>query len=73
MIMERIQSMLDDDGLSKKYWVFAVSVVVYLNNRNLIPSVVGKTPDEASHGSRRKPSLKHLRVFGCFAFIHVPK
>jgi transposase InsO family protein len=70
-IMERVRCLLDDAGLSKKYWAFAVSVVVYLKNRTLTGSVVGKTPYEAWHG--RKPSLKHLRGFGCLAFVHVPK
>jgi hypothetical protein len=32
-IMERIRCMLDDAGLSKKYWAFAVSVRIYLKNR----------------------------------------
>ena len=70
-IMERVQCMLDDAGLSKKYWAFAVSVAVYLKNRAPTRSIGGKTPYEAWDG--RKPSLQHLRVFGCFAFIHVPK
>jgi len=72
-IMERVRCMLDDAGLSKKYWAFAVSVAVYLKNRTPTRSVVGKTPHEAWHGSGKKPSLKHLRVFGCLAFVHVPK
>jgi len=29
-MMESIQCRLDDAGLSKKYWEFAVSVAVYL-------------------------------------------
>jgi transposase InsO family protein len=32
-IMERVRCMLDNAGLSKKYWAFAVSVAVYLKNR----------------------------------------
>jgi len=70
-IMERVRCMLDDAGLSKKYWAFAVSVAVDLKNRTPTRSVVGKTPYEAWHG--RKPLLKHLRVFGCLAFVHVQK
>jgi len=72
-IMERVRCMLDDAGLSKKYWAFVVSVAVYLKNRTPTRSVVGRTPYEAWHGSGKKPSLNHLRVFGCLAFIHVPK
>jgi hypothetical protein len=58
-------------GLSKKYWEFAVSVALYLKICTLTRSGVGKTPNEAWPG--RKPCLKHLRLFGCFAFIHIPK
>jgi len=72
-IMERARCMLDDAGLSKKYWAFAVSMAVYLKNRTPTCSVVGKTPYEAWNGSRKMPSLKHLRVFGCLAFVHLLK
>ena len=30
-----------------------------------------KTPHEVRTG--KKPSLSHLRVFGCDAYVHVPK
>jgi len=69
--MERVPCMLGDAGLSKKSWAFGVPVAVYLKNRTPTRSVVGKTPYEAWHG--RKPSLNHLRVFGCLAVVHVPK
>jgi hypothetical protein len=59
--------MLDDVGVLKKYWAFAVSLVVDLKNRTPTRSVVGKTPYDAWHG--RKPFLKHLRVFGSLAFV----
>jgi len=70
-IMERVQCMLDDAGLSKMYWAFAVSVVVYLKNRTPTRSIVSQTPFEAWHG--KEPFLNHLRVFGCLTFVHVPK
>ena len=63
--------MLDDAGLSKKYWAFTFSVAVNLENRTPTQSVVGKTPYEAWHG--RKPIVKHLCLFRCLAFFHVPK
>jgi hypothetical protein len=72
-IMERVRCILDDAGILKKYWAFAVSVAVYVKNSTPTHSVVGKTPYEAWHGSGKKPSLKHLRVFRCLAFVHVPK
>jgi len=63
--------MLDNAGLLKKCRAFVVSQAVYRKNRTVTRLVVGKTPCKASHG--RKPSLKDLRVFGCLAFVHVPK
>jgi len=72
-IMERVRCMLDDAELSKKYWAFAVSVAVYLKNRTPTRSVVGMTPYEAWHGSRKKQSMKNLRVFRCLAFVNVPE
>ena len=50
-----------------------MAVAVYLKNRTPTRSVVGMTPYEAWSGNGKKPSLKHLRVFGCLAFVHVPK
>ena len=43
----------------------------YLVNRS--PSLVleDKTPQEVWTG--KKPSLSHLRIFGCDAYVHVPK
>jgi len=72
-IMECVRCMLDDAGLWNKYCVFRVSVAVNLKKRTPTCSVAGKTLYEAGHGSRNRPSLKHLHVFGCWAFMHIPK
>jgi hypothetical protein len=49
-----------------KFWGEAVKTAVYLLNRAPTKSLDGKTPYEAWYG--RKPSVKHLRTFGCTAF-----
>jgi hypothetical protein len=67
--MEFIRCMLDDAGLPTKYWSFAVSVEFYLKNRTPTRLIVRKTPYEACHGAGKTPSLKHLCVFGCLAFV----
>jgi len=72
-IMESVRRMMNDGLLSKKYWVFAVSVAVYLKNRTLAWSLFGKPPYAAWQGSGKKPSLKYFRVLGCLAFVHVAK
>jgi hypothetical protein len=40
--------------------------VIYILNRSLTKALNGMTPYEAWHG--RKPTVSHLRVFGCLAF-----
>jgi len=70
-IMERVQCLLDDAGLSTTYWAFAVSVGFYIMHHTPKRWVVGKTPYQAGHG--KQISLKHLRVFGCLVLVHVPK
>ena len=43
----------------------------YLVNRSPSSTLDDKTPQEVWTG--KKPSLSHLRVFGCDAYVHVPK
>jgi hypothetical protein len=54
-------------GMPAKFWGEAVSTAVYLPNRAPTKSVKGMTPYEAWHG--RKPSVHHLRTFGCTAHV----
>ena len=42
----------------------------YLVNRSPSSALEDKTPQEVCIG--KKPSLSHLRVFGCDAYVHVP-
>ena len=70
-LVESARSMLLDAVLSKHYWAEAISTAAYLRNRCPTKAVQGKTPFEAWHG--KKPSVDHLRVFGCDAYAHLPK
>lgn len=70
-IVERAKAMLFDAELPKIYWAEAVATATYLINRSPAAGLKGKTPEEAWTGQR--PDLKHLRVFGCKAYIHVSK
>jgi hypothetical protein len=69
--MEAARAMLLEKGLPKRFWAEAVSTAVYLLNRCPTKAVQNKTPIEA--WSRRKPSAKHLKVFGCICYSHIPK
>ena len=70
-LVEMSRSMLLDAKLSQKFWAEAVTTATYLRNRCPTRAVDGKTSYEAWHGE--KPRVKHLRVFGCDAYAHVPK
>eukprot|EP01018_Ginkgo_biloba_P016508 Gb_19105 [translate_table: standard] len=70
-LLERSRSMLNGIGLDQKFWVEAVMNIFYLINRSPSSALGDKTPYEVWYGD--KPSLIHLRVFGCEAYVHVPK
>ena len=63
--------MLSHADLSNAYCAEAVATATYL--RNWMVSVASKssqTPYQMWFGE--KPDLKHLRVFGCVVYAHVP-
>jgi transposase InsO family protein len=70
-LMEKSRSMLSGVGLGQEYWAEAVGTTCYLVNRSPSSTLDDKTPHEVWSG--KKPSLQHLRVFGCDAYVHVPK
>ena len=63
--------MLSGTGLGQEFWVEAVETACSLVNRSPSSALEDKTPHEVWTG--KKPSLSHLRVFGCDAYVHVPK
>jgi hypothetical protein len=68
-IAEGATAKLVEANLPPSFWGFAVLSCVYEMNRARI--VDGKTPYE--HWVGEKPSVKHMRVFGCRAYVHVQK
>jgi hypothetical protein len=63
--------LLKTRNVPARFWGEAVTTAVYLLNRGTTKSVAGKTPFEAWHG--RRPSVQHLRVFGCVAHVKVTR
>jgi hypothetical protein len=51
--------------------LIAVGTACYLVNKSPSSTLDEKTPQEVWTG--KKPSLTHLKVFGCDAYVHVPK
>ena len=69
-VMEMARLMLEEKRIPKTFWAEAVYTAVYLLNRCPTKAVQNKTPIEAWSG--RKPSAKHLRVFGSICYVHIP-
>jgi hypothetical protein len=62
--------LLHDQSLSLYLWAEACATAVYLQNRRP-HRILGKmTPEEAF--TDRRPDVKHIRIFGCSTFSHVP-
>jgi hypothetical protein len=70
-LMEKARCMLNGVGLGKELWAEVVGTACYLVNRSPSSVLDDKTPQEVWTG--KEPSLTHLKVFGCDAYVHVPK
>ena len=64
-LVESVRSMLADAHLPHEFCAEAMSTAVYHRNRSPMKAISGKTPYEA--WMAKKPSVSHLRVFGCKA------
>ena len=71
MINERVLSMLSNAGLTQGFWTEVMVMVVHLINRSPNSTLDGGFLEEA--WTRKKPSYDHLCVFGCEAYVHVPR
>jgi hypothetical protein len=70
-MMEKARCMLSGVGLGQEFWAEVVGTTCYLVNRSPSSALGDKTPQEVWTG--KEPSLTHLKVFGCDAYVHVPK
>ena len=68
-LVETMRSMLAGAKLPHKFWAEALSTAVYLQNRSPTKAVKEMTPYQAWTGER--PTVQHLRIFGCTVFAHV--
>ena len=69
--MENARSMLSGVRLGHEFWAEAVETTYYLVNRSPSSMLEDKSPQEL--WTSKKPSLSHLRVFECDAYVHVAK
>lgn len=65
------RTMVQHAGAPMKLWGRAGSHAAFVWNRTHIAADTGMTPYEAMRG--KKPSLRHINVWGCDAYCHLPK
>ena len=70
-IMENVRSILSNSGLEKHFWVEAVRTTCYLINRSPATTLGGGITEEVWTG--KKLNYSHLKIFGCEAFVDIPK
>ncbi len=63
--------MLSDAQLPSAFWAEALSMATYLRNLSPTKAVKDMTPFEA--WKQKKPTVAHVRAFGCKAYAHIPK
>ena len=64
--------MLSNADLTQGFWIEAIATAIHLINRSPF-KVLDKEAMAEMVWSSKKPSYKHLRVFGCEAYSHIPK
>ena len=70
IVMNGVRAMLFDSKLSRYLWSELLHTKVYQKNRS--PTTrLRMTPHEA--WTNEKPSLAHMRIIGCVAWVHIPK
>jgi hypothetical protein len=70
-IVEKVRCMLFDAKLPKEFWAEAAATAVYLMNRSPSRSIDNRIPEEI--WTKRQVDINHLRIFGCKAYMHIPK
>ncbi len=70
-IVTKAQAMLIDSRLPSEMWAEAIDTAVYLHARSPSRTLDYKSPYEVLYG--HKPTLTHLRRFGCQVNKLIPK
>lgn len=62
-LVEMVRCMLIESGLPQSLWCEALNTATYIRNRCPTEVLKNKTPYECWFG--KKPTIAHLRTFGC--------
>nr|GEZ61389.1 hypothetical protein [Tanacetum cinerariifolium] len=66
-LVEAARTMLSASQLPLFFWAEAIATACYTQNRSIIILTHGKTPYHIIND--KKPSIKHLHIFGCICYI----
>ena len=69
-IVESARSMIYGSNVPKYLWAEAVNTAVYILNRTPSTQTPNSTPFEMWY--KRRPTLEHIKTFGCEAYVHIP-
>lgn len=69
-LMNMVRCMLFGMKVPIRFWTEATQYAVHILNRS--PTVILGNITPSEKWSSMKPSVDHLRVFGCIAYAHVP-
>ena len=70
-LLEKEETMHHAACLPKNLWNFALDTAVHVYNRTPMRRLQWKTPIELT--LKKKPDISYLQVFGCLAYVHIPK
>ncbi|UYV62853.1 hypothetical protein LAZ67_2002154 [Cordylochernes scorpioides] len=70
-IVEAARSMLNSRNLPGFFWAEACNTATHILNRSATKQTPGTTPYELFFGT--KPNVANYKIFGCNAYMHIPK
>ncbi|UYV74194.1 hypothetical protein LAZ67_11002383, partial [Cordylochernes scorpioides] len=70
-IVEAARSMLNSRNLPGFFWAEACNTATHILNRSATKQTPGTTPYELYFGT--KPNVANYKIFGCNAYMHIPK
>ena len=68
-LIECVRAMPTHAQQDKSLWAEAVNAAAYIRNRSPTSALKQQTPYQVWTG--KVPDVRHLRVWGCYAFMHV--
>ena len=69
ILLERIRCMIFNAGLTKNFWIEAISMASYIVNHALSAAIKFKTPKKVWSGTLA--DYFDFKIFGCPAYMHV--